>query len=167
MAWHTGSRRFVTAMSDPRKRRRIRAVAAATAAGLVVTLAQVPVLSASATETAGPVGEQSAGPLSEAEAAAEAARTGREVEVGELTAPTTKVMALPEGGFRAHVSVLPVRVQEDGEWKPVDTTLIRDETGQIVPVRPAVDMEFSPGGDAPLARIADGERSPRGVLARR
>jgi hypothetical protein len=127
----------------------------------MLTLAQVPTVTAAATDTP-PAAAQDDGLLSAAEAAAQAAATGQETEATELTTPTTRVVALPgDKGFQAQVSLFPSRVQNpDGSWAPVDTTLVRDdETGQIVPTRGAVEMAFSGGGDAPLARIADGERS--------
>jgi hypothetical protein len=104
--------------------------------------------------------EGASGALDEAAASAKAARTGEEVEADELATPTTRVVALPEGGFRAEVSALPSRVQDgDGEWQPVDNTLIRNADGEIAPKRAAAPMSFSVGGEDALARIEDDGRS--------
>ncbi|MGQ0630121.1 MAG: LamG-like jellyroll fold domain-containing protein [Sporichthyaceae bacterium] len=99
--------------------------------------------------------------LSESEAMAQAVAAGAPVEVTSLTTATTLITAKPDGGFVAEISAMPVRVKDSGgSWRPVDTTLVRRPDGSIAPAMAAVPMLFSDGGSgAPLAQIADGDRS--------
>jgi hypothetical protein len=143
----------------PGKARRLRLAASAGTTGLLLALTPGLDAPSVASDATAPAAVES-GPLGEDAAAAKAVRTGEEVEADELATPTTRVVALPEGGFRAEVSALPSRVQDaDGEWKSVDNTLIRTADGEITPRRPAAPMSFSAGGDDALARIEDEDRS--------
>lgn len=47
---------------------------------------------------------------------------------------------------------------DQGVWQPVDNTLIKRADGSVGPLRPAVPMTFSGGGDAPLAEMHNGDR---------
>ncbi|MEU9338878.1 hypothetical protein AB0D49_37970 [Streptomyces sp. NPDC048290] len=62
-----------------------------------------------------------------------AAETGQRVVVGELTTETNPVFANPDGTFTAETSAGVERVRKDGAWTPVDTTLVRQADGSLVP----------------------------------
>jgi hypothetical protein len=49
----------------------------------------------------------------------------------------------------------PVRVDVDGEWEPVDTTLEVKRDGSVGPKMAAVEISFSPGGTKQLASVGD------------
>lgn len=95
-------------------------------------------------------------PIAELE---EAYQTGQGVVVDELTTETEQVEANPDGTFTLVANAIPVRVNEDGEWKPIDTNLSESPDGRFEPARTAVEMSFSAGGDDLLAtsRTDDGE----------
>ncbi|WP_231618677.1 LamG-like jellyroll fold domain-containing protein [Nonomuraea sp. SBT364] len=92
-------------------------------------------------------------------ALAAARQSGERVEVGSLRGETRTVYATPEGGFVLEQHARPIRVRQEGRWAPVDTTLRRLPDGSIAPGATAVDLRFSGGGDAPMARVARGAKS--------
>ena len=53
----------------------------------------------------------------------------------------------PQGKVRTDTAAGPIRVQQDGKWVPVDTTLVR-EGDAIVPKAVVGERSFSDGGDA-------------------
>lgn len=92
--------------------------------------------------------------------ALEVARQKNErVEVGSLRTETRTVYATPEGSLVLEQNARPVRVRQDGRWTPVDTTLRRLPDGSVAPGATAVDLRFSGGGDAPMAKVARGAKS--------
>ncbi|MFG1702908.1 LamG-like jellyroll fold domain-containing protein [Nonomuraea sp. M3C6] len=105
-----------------------------------------------------------AGPLRKAEPPEEAAlaaarRTSRPVEVESMRSETRQVFAQPNGTFVLEQNVRPVRVRQADAWVPVDTTLRLAPDGTVEPVATAVDLTFSGGGSAPLARLTRGGKS--------
>ncbi|MFF0308208.1 LamG-like jellyroll fold domain-containing protein [Streptosporangium sp. NPDC004379] len=92
-------------------------------------------------------------------AAALARRTGKPVEVTAMRTETRQVFAGPDGAFTLEQYARPVRVRQDGRWVDVDPTLRARPDGTIAPVATAVGLTFSGGGDAPLARMARGDRT--------
>ncbi|MBC7268914.1 MAG: LamG domain protein jellyroll fold domain protein [Streptomyces sp.] len=102
-------------------------------------------------------------PLTEGQRAlAEAAESGRRVEVVGERSERTTVYANPDGfTFTLEESAVPVRVPApDGGWRAPDATLEVRPDGGVAPKAAAVEMEFSGGGStAPLARISAGGRS--------
>ncbi|MFJ8579510.1 LamG-like jellyroll fold domain-containing protein [Micromonospora sp. NPDC093277] len=91
--------------------------------------------------------------LGEVAARAAAVASGRRVEASALRTERQQVFANPDGSFTLEQSVQPVRVRRGAEWKPVDTTLQVAPDGMVVPAASVLDMAFSGGGDAPLARL--------------
>ncbi|MDQ7908259.1 hypothetical protein RB614_27405 [Phytohabitans sp. ZYX-F-186] len=89
--------------------------------------------------------------VTEAVRAAEAARrTGVPVEiVGERT-ETARVFANPSGTRTLEQHLLPVRAKRGGEWVPIDTRLVRDAAGGVVPGATPVGLRLSGGGSGPL-----------------
>ncbi len=78
--------------------------------------------------------------------------TGEPVVVDALTSPTEQTRAMPDGSMQLEVSTVPVRVERDGEWIPVDTALARIGDW-LEPVASAAPVRFSPGGSNELAQV--------------
>lgn len=88
------------------------------------------------------------------DASAEAKRTGKAVEVGSLRSESGDVYATPDGNLEAREYLRPVRTRVGGQWKPVDTDLVKTSEGTVAPGATTVGLEFSAGGDdAPLVRM--------------
>ncbi|MFD3541454.1 DNRLRE domain-containing protein [Streptomyces sp. NPDC058662] len=85
-----------------------------------------------------------------------AAESGKDVEVTADRSANTTTWAQPDGLFRMQVSSSAVRAAVGGEWKPVDTDLVRVEGGFAAK---AVN-----GGVVFSAGSPGGERSSRGVV---
>ncbi|MFI7453532.1 LamG-like jellyroll fold domain-containing protein [Nonomuraea sp. NPDC049714] len=92
-------------------------------------------------------------------ALAAAAQQGDRVEVGSLRTETRTVYATSEGNLVLEQNARPIRVRKQGRWTPVDTTLHRLPDGSVAPAATAVDLSFSGGGDAPMAKVARGGKS--------
>jgi len=76
-----------------------------------------------------------------------------EVEITSETTATSLVSALPDGQMRLESSSAAVRMQTDDGWVDIDPSLEESSNGAWVPVATEVPIEFSPGGDGPLARV--------------
>lgn len=95
-----------------------------------------------------------AGGMSEADALAEARRTGKPVEISALRGESREVFATPEGRLQAQEYLRPVWARGPGGWKRVDTSLVTTDEGTVAPKAATVDVEFSGGGGtAPLVRM--------------
>ncbi|MEU7588568.1 DNRLRE domain-containing protein [Micromonospora sp. NPDC049230] len=96
----------------------------------------------------------------EAVAAQTARSTGKPVWVKSLTSETTEVFALPDGQFRAELSLGPTRVRRGDDWVPVDLTLRRDADGTVRPAAHPFDLTISgprPDGTHELAVVGKGD----------
>ncbi|MFF1821544.1 LamG-like jellyroll fold domain-containing protein [Kribbella sp. NPDC058245] len=93
-----------------------------------------------------------------ADASRLAAKFNTSVEVEEKTTPYTRTVATPQGTLKAEISNEPVRVQKNGAWTAIDTSLAARPDGLIAPKVSTTDIAFSAGGSGPLARVtrADG-----------
>lgn len=85
-------------------------------------------------------------------ASAAAVSSGVPVVVDALTTPTQQTSALPDGQIQLDVSSLPVRVEQNGTWVPVDTTLVSDGEW-LVPAASVAPVRFSVGGSDQLAQV--------------
>ncbi|MEW2070775.1 LamG domain-containing protein, partial [Streptomyces sp. NPDC007346] len=103
-------------------------------------------------------GETGEGGATADAAQAEAKRTGRPVEVTSLRGESSEVFATPEGNLEAREYLRPVRARVEGEWRPVDTGLVRSADGGVAPKVTTVGLSFSGGGDAPLVRMTKAGR---------
>jgi hypothetical protein len=103
-------------------------------------------------------------PLSEAEAAAKAARTGKPVEVTGLRTAYETTWARPDGLLQRRVHSTPIRAKVGGAWRAIDTTLTHTTDGWS-PRATNVRMTFSAGTRAGT-RSGD-ERADRGTGVRR
>jgi Concanavalin A-like lectin/glucanases superfamily len=93
-------------------------------------------------------------------AAMSAARAqGSRVAVVSLRTPTQEVYANPGGTMTAEFSVVPKRVERDGRWVAVDTTVVRRADGTVGPRAALGDLSLSGGGaETPLVRmVRDGK----------
>lgn len=83
---------------------------------------------------------------------------GRRIEVtSERTADST-TYALPSGELQTDAFAGPVRVEQGGVWKDIDTSL-SDTGASLTPEVTAADITVSDGGDTALASVSKGETS--------
>ncbi|MDQ0934817.1 YD repeat-containing protein [Streptomyces turgidiscabies] len=83
---------------------------------------------------------------------------GRKIEVlSERTADST-TYALPSGELQTDAFAGPVRVEQDGVWKDIDTSL-SDTGASLTPEVTAADITVSDGGDTALASVSKGKTS--------
>ncbi|GAA0616807.1 SGNH hydrolase [Kribbella sandramycini] len=97
--------------------------------------------------------------VTEAAAVRLARETGKPVQVQEKNTQTSEVLANPSGTFTLRSNARPVRVQQGGKWRGIDTTLKLGADGTVAPVAAAVGMTFSGGGDVPMVSVAEGKGS--------
>ncbi|MGW7753854.1 LamG-like jellyroll fold domain-containing protein [Streptomyces violaceusniger] len=96
--------------------------------------------------------------VSEELARAAAEREGKPVEIASLRGESSEVFATPDGKLEAREHLRPVRARVDGEWKAIDTALVKTGDGMVAPKATTVDLEFSGGGGVPLARMTKAGR---------
>ncbi|MEH0419491.1 DNRLRE domain-containing protein [Streptomyces sp. B21-083] len=101
-------------------------------------------------------------PLSHAEAAAKAARTGKTVEVTSLRTAYETTWARPDGLTQRRIHSSPIRAKVDGTWRAIDTSLGHTKDGWS-PRATNTRMKFSAGTDS---RGQD-DRADRGAGALR
>ncbi|MEU8278401.1 DNRLRE domain-containing protein [Microbispora bryophytorum] len=130
--------------------------AAAKSAAAITAPASAPAAGAASPANTSPTPAQVQAQVqgSRSQAAAEAKRSGKPVEVAGLTTTTSSTVANPDGKtFTTTVSTRPARVKRDGAWVPIDTTLT-EQGGALAPkAGPAVTV--SNGGDGPFVTLAD------------
>lgn len=92
----------------------------------------------------------------EQKASKQAVAEGRSIEVAALTDETNRVTANSDGTFTLESSPVVERVRRNGEWVPVDTSLVQRADGRLVP-KAAQDVVLSGGaaGD-PLVTMSRG-----------
>ncbi|MGY1750717.1 DNRLRE domain-containing protein [Modestobacter sp. SYSU DS0511] len=97
--------------------------------------------------------------LEEAAALLEAAETGDPIEIASATTESTIKHAMPDGTVRVEASAGPVRVEVDGEWLALDTTLEFTEDGAR-PKATTADLAFADGAPgSTMVTFGDGEGS--------
>lgn len=89
-------------------------------------------------------------------ASAEAKATGKPVTIDQLTDTGTTVVANPDGTFTRTDSSMPQRVQQDGKWVPIDTTLVRQADGTWAPKAAVTPVAFTGGGSGAMVTMRDG-----------
>ena len=92
-------------------------------------------------------------------ALAEAARTGRRVEIVEERTETSTVFANPDGTYTAQLAAAPVRARAGSGWMPVDTRLVARD-GVVRPRSVPDEVTLSGGGDEPLVALAATDAGP-------
>ncbi|WP_223832701.1 LamG-like jellyroll fold domain-containing protein [Streptomyces venezuelae] len=93
------------------------------------------------------------------DAQAEAAKSGRKVEVAALRDERSTTVANPDGTFTTTQYVQPVRTRKAGKWADIDTTLVKQVNGTYAPKAALSSMSFSGGGDTTFAEIDKDGRS--------
>ncbi|MFD7013509.1 RICIN domain-containing protein [Streptomyces sp. NPDC059928] len=94
-------------------------------------------------------------------ARAQAKNSGTPVVVDYMTTASSQTVANPDGTLTTDNSSAPQRVRRtDGSWQNVDPTLHANTDGTITPVAVPSSLQFSGGGDAPMATMttADGKK---------
>ncbi|MFK0160372.1 hypothetical protein ACIQVK_50995, partial [Streptomyces sp. NPDC090493] len=89
-------------------------------------------------------------------ASEQAKATGQPVTIDTLTDTGTQVVANPDGTFTRTDSSMPQRVQQQGKWVPIDTTLVRHTDGTWGPKAAVTDVTFSDGGSGALVTLRSG-----------
>lgn len=84
--------------------------------------------------------------------------SGRRVEVVARRTETMEIYAEPGNYFTAELHAGPVRVRRNGDWVPVDTTLVRQPDGSVAPRAASVSLAFSGGGGQALVRLGRGDQ---------
>ncbi|MGW1998185.1 FG-GAP-like repeat-containing protein [Embleya sp. NPDC001921] len=109
---------------------------------------------------AAPPPMESAITIAETRAQKQAAATGQPVLVTETLTATGTTHANPDGTFTRDEAVKPVRVKRDGQWTPVDTTLVPGADGSLTTRATSVGLRFAgtparpPAADDRAARDA-------------
>lgn len=98
------------------------------------------------------------GASEETRALAEAARTGKPVEIASLRGESNEVYATPEGNLEDREHLRPVRTRVDGKWQDIDTTLTKRADGTVMPKATTIGLAFSGGGSDPLVRMTKSGR---------
>ncbi|MFE2867021.1 FG-GAP-like repeat-containing protein [Embleya sp. NPDC059259] len=110
---------------------------------------------------------ESAITIAETRAQKQAATTGRPVLVTETLTATGTTHANPDGTFTRDEAVKPVRVKRDGQWTPVDTTLVPAADGSLTTRATSVGLRFAGAPTRPAAddRAGRDEARPSTVTA--
>ncbi|WP_229705590.1 carboxypeptidase regulatory-like domain-containing protein [Micromonospora sonchi] len=82
---------------------------------------------------------------------------GRRVEILAERTEWSQMFLNVDGSRTLEQTIEPTRVRKGKSWAPVDTTLKVSAEG-VTPRATVLPMVFSTGGDAPLARLRDGDR---------
>ncbi|MEV6152516.1 DNRLRE domain-containing protein [Nonomuraea sp. NPDC052129] len=87
-------------------------------------------------------------------ASAQAAADGKPVPVPSLSDESSTTVANPDGSFTATITSGPSQVQQNGQWVPIDTSLVAD--GAVLKPRASrAQVEVSNGGEGTLAKMTD------------
>ena len=152
-------------------RRPVRVAAVIVSIGIVADFLSLGASRAEATETSARASTivDAASAADVADAQAIAVKFGHRVSVTALESPTTLVSVNQDGTMRLTANATPVRARVGNSWKPVDFSL-SSKNGYLAPAVTAQPVEFSPGGDGPMARVQDAtgswiaEDAPFGTL---
>jgi hypothetical protein len=93
--------------------------------------------------------------ITEAQALAEAHKSGAKVQVTSATTPSSTLTADPDGRLTLTTASEPVRKRVDGTWKPLNATLEKNADGSISPAITTSELRLSGGGTGPLAVMTD------------
>ncbi|MFB9306216.1 SGNH hydrolase [Kibdelosporangium philippinense] len=88
----------------------------------------------------------------------QARKTGQPVEVEGQQTTNTTVTADPDGQFTYRATTRPERVQQDGQWRAIDTTLSKHSDGLYRPIASTANVAFSGGGTSPLVTLSSGDK---------
>lgn len=130
------------------------------AAAIALTLV-TPLITAapSAAATPSPVPAGQAYPAEETKALAKAAESGEPVEILSRRTEASQVFANPSGTFTEERYTTAQWARKGNRLVDIDTTLSVGTNGKIAPKATTVGLEFSSGGEGPLATITRDGRS--------
>ncbi|WP_405988023.1 DNRLRE domain-containing protein [Streptomyces sp. NBC_00986] len=83
---------------------------------------------------------------------------GHRVEVLSARAEDSTTWANPDGTMTTDLASGPIRVEENGQWRRIDTDLV-DSGSRLEPKTAVADVRLSDGGAEDFAQVADGERA--------
>ncbi|HEU5156108.1 MAG TPA: LamG domain-containing protein [Streptosporangiaceae bacterium] len=129
----------------------VRWVAAAATVVMLAALLQVWSL---ALPTAGRAAAGSPVEVTAAAALKGARLSGKPVEVAAWRGESREVYAESNGSFTATEHLRSVRTRKNGRWVKIDTSLRVQADNSVAPAASSVDLAFSGGGTAPMARMA-------------
>jgi hypothetical protein len=89
----------------------------------------------------------------ESDAVTTAEQYDHPVTVDAETTPTSQVSALPDGTYRYTADSVPVRVQQNGAWTKVDTSLTQLSSGLWAPAASVAQVRFGDGGSNVLDQV--------------
>ncbi|MEV6550882.1 ricin-type beta-trefoil lectin domain protein [Streptomyces sp. NPDC051597] len=113
--------------------------------------------SGSSTSGAGNSGNRAS--AAEAEARAQAKRTGRQVEILDRRDEMSQVLANPDGSLTMRQYVRPAFARVGGAWRAADATLKQGADGRYAPAAATFGISFSGGGTGPLATMTKDGRA--------
>lgn len=90
--------------------------------------------------------------LADAAAAKTASENGQRVEVTSARTESSTRWANPNGTFTLETHTMPIRLNRNGEWVPVDTSLVQDN-GALRPKAAPAQVALSGGGDKVFASL--------------
>ncbi|MFI9112905.1 hypothetical protein [Streptomyces venezuelae] len=125
----------------------------ATVALPVSVAVDLPAASPTGTSTAGAEEPQPPSALFEEAAFGEAVRTGKPVEILNRREENTEFFANADGSTTRRSYGFPKWTRFDGMWRQTDASLVRLSDGSVGPAAPIFQIEFSGGGDQPLATM--------------
>ncbi len=167
MAWYTRSRVSTDVPGRPTNQCAARRVAVVAAAGVVLTLAQVPASAAEGTSVSQQIANPVAGTPTTTSpeqveidaAAAQAKETGERVEVESAREANTTVYVEPSGNTTVEITEGPTRIQQDGEFVEIDSSLSK-QNGVLSPEATKADVKITDGAGAePLVEVSKGSKS--------
>jgi hypothetical protein len=150
--------------SRSRRRNRITRLAVATALAAMMVSGTPAFADAGSSSGLAPDPTLSAGPGADspdptpspvAAALAQAASSGQPVTIASETTQTHELIANPDGTLSSVDNPLPVRVQQNGTWVPVSSTLTQNSDGTFSPAATPSGVILSDGGTGPLATLTD------------
>ncbi|XVV10798.1 LamG-like jellyroll fold domain-containing protein [Actinoplanes sp. CA-131856] len=112
---------------------------------------------APATPTPAPAAQEPSDPVGVA--VEEARKTGEPVRITSLTDGSSTTSANPDGQLTTTYSSSPQRVWQDGQWVPIDTTLVELADGSYAPRAAESDVVVGGGGSNALVSLRQGDAS--------
>jgi hypothetical protein len=91
--------------------------------------------------------------LTQAQAEAQARKTGKPVEITAATTDDSSLAANPDGTLTLTEQNMPVRKDVNGAWTALDPTLHRNADGTVSPAVTTDGLTLSGGGAGPLASL--------------
>ncbi|MEV6607913.1 hypothetical protein [Kutzneria sp. NPDC051319] len=138
------------------RRSRLGAALGVLAIGLSLTS---PMITAPAAAAAPAVPDAVADPATALKLAHQA---NKQILVTSQTTDASETVANPDGSWTLTAHSEPVRMQQNGDWVPLDATLVQRPDGAIAPKALPLDVVLNPGGagsaSKPIVRVGLGDK---------